>query len=81
MTLKQSAVDPTSVYGTYAKGSIRCKAAGGALACKWIESTSSGRALFKRSANGNMNGTWGSGGSWSGGGGWSCVLLEAGALE
>lgn len=81
MTLKQAKMDPTSVYGTYAKGSIKCKAEADQLDCKWVESSSSGRAKFKRADNGNMTGTWGSGNASSGGGGWTCTLLTAGALE
>lgn len=81
MTLKQTAADPTTVSGVYAKGKISCKATGAQLDCKWVEPGASGRARFKRADSGNMTGTWGADSAATGGGSWTCTLLKAGALE
>jgi hypothetical protein len=81
MTLKQKASDPSEVFGTYAKGSIKCKALGSLLTCNWYEGGPAGKAQFARDPNGNMKGTWGHGARAVGGGNWNCTLLTPGAME
>lgn len=80
MTLEQKAADPSTVTGTYAKGTIACKAKGSELACVWKEPSSSGHAKFKRAANGDMSGSWGLDSASSGGGTWTCTLLTDAAM-
>jgi hypothetical protein len=81
VTFEQKAADPTSVAGTYPKGTVTCKATDSELDCAWAEPGASGRAHFKRAENGDLAGTWGHGNGSTDGGAWTCALEKAGELR
>jgi hypothetical protein len=81
LTLTQTAADPHSVNGRYAKGTMSCHATGDDLECRWLEHNAAGGARFKRQPNGDMKGTWGVRSSATDGGKWTCTLLAAGQLD
>jgi len=81
VTLEQASATPTTVTGRYSRGVLKCTTNGAKLDCSWAESSSSGRAAFTRDAEGNVNGTWGSGGSATSGGPWNLKLKTAGQLK
>jgi hypothetical protein len=68
-----------SLSGTYPNGILTCSAS---FACRWYESSATGRATFQRKPDGTLAGTWGSEESDDNGGSWTLVPVKhRGALD
>jgi hypothetical protein len=72
--------DGDSISAAYGGGVMSCAARGDRVDCSWFEASGGGRAVFQRSGDGTLSGTWGNGTSATDGGAWSLTPLRGGGL-
>ncbi len=64
-----------------AGGVMSCSISGDQFACHWYESSTEGRATFRRKSDGRLEGTWGNATSDDDGGAWTLVPVGTTGLE